>query len=105
MGHQIRLAVSLLAIVFLAACAATPIVQEQRAQNANASGYSDVHVVVDAPEDIRQMTGYAETSAELLEEFIANVKAAGKYAKVGTDISNGKTLETRLTIKQLSYVH
>jgi hypothetical protein len=105
MRHQAQLAVSLLAMLFLAACAATPMVQEQRAANANGSGYSDVRVVVDAPDDIRQMTGYAETSAELLEEFIANVKASGKYATVGTSIGNGKTLETRLTIKQFSYVH
>jgi hypothetical protein len=105
MGQQGRLAVSLLAIFFLAACAATPMVQEQRTANANASGYGDVRVVVDAPDDIRQMTGYAETAAELLEAFIANVKASGKYATVGPNIGTGKTLETRLTIKQFSYVH
>jgi hypothetical protein len=105
MGRHARWGLSLLAALFLAACAATPIVQEQRAQSANTSGYSYVHVVVDAPEHIRQMSGYAETSAELLEEFVANVRASGKYASVGTAITNEKTLEARLTIKELKYVH
>lgn len=105
MERQARLSSCVLAVLFLAACAATPIVQEQRAQNVNTSGYSYVLVVVDAPEHIRQMTGYEETSAELLEQFIANVRASGKYAAVGTDIRNVKTVETRLTIKELGYVH
>jgi hypothetical protein len=65
---------------------------------------STVEVTVDAPAPIRQLEGYAETSAALLQEFIANVKAVNKYATVGAGNIDADALKAHLTITALNYV-
>lgn len=92
-------------VLLTAGCAVIPRIQQPQPIAQDLSRYSAVQVFVDAPQEIRQKTGYDSTSAELLEEFIANVKASGKYALVGTNDLTGKGLEVRLNITELNYVH
>jgi hypothetical protein len=99
------LAILAVALLLLVGCAATPKVEGQRGITTELAQYSAVHVIVEAPEQIRQKSGYDATSAVLLQEFIANVKLLGKYATVGTESAKGKVLEARLTITDFNYVH
>jgi hypothetical protein len=88
----------------IAGCAVAPTIQQVHPIKADLSRYSAIQVIVDASEDIRKQRGYANTAADLLKEFIADVAASGKYATVGTEAPTGKGLEVRLTITELSYV-
>lgn len=105
MKNNAVFALLLMIAALLAGCAATPTVREEGRTAADLSRFSTVQVIVEAPESVRKDDGYAETSAELLKEFIEAVKATGKYSSVGTQAAGSRVLETRLTINELNYVH
>jgi hypothetical protein len=92
------------AIALLAGCAATPTVREE-GRVSDASKFSSVQVIVDAPPNVKVVEGYAETSAELAKEFADAVKATGKFAAVGPNAAGSGVLEARLSIDELNYVH
>ena len=90
---------------FLSACAATPRVLEQGPPDTDLSRYKAVVVTVEASDAVRKGEGYDATSAELLNEFVSNLKASGKYAVVSAEAGNAGSLDVRLTITRLNYVH
>lgn len=93
-----------LLLVLASGCAVTPKVEEPHPVAQGLPRGGTVEAIVDAPDPIRQMEGYSSTSAALLEEFIANVKATNKYATVGAGELDEKALQARLTITALNYV-
>ncbi len=106
MKINLRIIVILTMAFFLVVgCAATPTVYEPNEIEVNLSQYNDVQVVVGASDQIRQKKGYDATSALLLKEFVANVKAMGKYRIVDSESIYGQVLEVRLNITNFNYVH
>jgi hypothetical protein len=91
--------------VFLSGCAATPRVLEQGPPDTDLSRYKTVVITVEASDALRQQEGYDATSTELLNEFVSNLKALGKYAVVSAEAGNAGGLDVRLTITRLNYVH
>jgi hypothetical protein len=92
-------------IVALAGCAATPSVTDSGPRSAELAKYKAMAVTVDAPEAVRQQTGFDATSSELLNEFLSNVKTSGKFALLAAQARDPGGLDVRLTIDRLSYVH
>ncbi len=96
----------LITAVLLIGCAATPTIKTSDPITSGlASQYKTVHVIVDAPKNIRETAGFEVTSSTLLKEFTDNLKATGKYSIVGPEVKTGRVLVTQLTITDLNYVH
>ena len=114
MTSTLRAALAATLAALLAACAATPTVQDVTARapaataevpvSANLAQYRLVQVIVDAPEHVRKVDGYASASDELLNEFINAVRATGKYSAVGTTSEGNRMLVAKLTINELNHV-
>jgi hypothetical protein len=106
MNNPIRTVFLLLGIsIVIVGCATTPTVQNESPVRKDLSGYKEVQVIVEAPSEIRQQTGYNATSAALFREFVGNVQALDKYTFVGAQASNANALQARLKITDLNYVH
>src|SRR5687768_6349802 len=98
-------AVLALAALFIAGCAATPSVTEERV-HFDVSRYSEVQVRVDSDQGVRQQHGYDITATDLLRSFVDSLRATGKLALVGTEgaAPGGKGLDVRLRITGFNYV-
>lgn len=105
MRIRIFVAIGIASMILLTSgCAVAPKVEDLNPVSQALPTGGTLEASVDAPDPVRQMEGYNSTSAALLQEFIANVKATKKYATVGAGMIDDKAIQARLTITALNYV-
>jgi hypothetical protein len=72
---------------------------------ADLSQYTTIQVIVEPYQGGAVPDGFEGTSATFRREFSDNLRASGKFAVAETETQGGKTLEARLSIDALNYVH